>query len=119
MKEGSSHLLRINDGWAFDSEISLQPQQHDRYIFSLSRIIPCRLFPPQHGCVRQALSIIDGVADHHKIRSEQGIVIRRRGVVKFETIRAIVHADVEDEGLVNVAKEGEVGVFCTGGVEAM
>lgn len=62
---------------------------------------------------------MDIVAEDHEVGVQEGVVLGGSGVGEFEAVRTVVHADVVDEGLVEVAEEGQIGGFDAGGVAAM
>lgn len=59
--------------------------------------------------VLQTRAVVDVVAQHDDVRLQQRVVLRRGGVVELEAVPAVVHADVVDEGLVDVVQRFDVG----------
>lgn len=49
----------------------------------------------------------------------EGVGFGGRGIVEFEAVGAIVHAYVPDEGLIEVAEEGEGGGLLAHGMGAV
>lgn len=87
----------------FLPEISLQPNNDYGQALAcikmpIHSILPIRLQRVETLAVRHI------VAKNEHVWSEEGIVLRAGGIVEFEAVRAVVHADVEDEGLVAVAE---------------
>lgn len=59
--------------------------------------------------VRKTGGIGDAVAEDDDGGAEEGIVCWAGGVGEFEAVGTVVHADIEGEGLVEVAEDGESG----------
>ena len=57
--------------------------------------------------IRQCPPIADVIAHQYQIRREEGVVLGGRGVVELEAVGPVIHAYVEDEGLVEIAEFGE------------
>ena len=59
----------------------------------------------------------DAVAEEDDGGAEEGVGCGAGGVGEFEAVGPVVHADVEGEGLVEVAEDGESGVVGGGVAE--
>lgn len=106
-------LLRIYRPLPLHPQIPLQPQQHNRnilrspmhklpphYPFPPQIILPYSFLSPRILRVDQAPPVADVVAYDDGVGGEEGVVFWGCGVIEFETVGAVVHADVVDEGLV-------------------
>lgn len=72
------------------------------------------LLPPVVLRILQTYAVVDVVAEDDEVWLQEGVVLGGGGVIEFEAVGAVVHADVVDEGLVDVAEwldrcEGGVG----------
>ena len=62
-------------------------------------------FAPHLRSVLQAAVVGDVIAEDGEVGGMQGPVLGAGGVGEFETVATVVEADVEGEGLVEVAEE--------------
>jgi hypothetical protein len=112
-REGDTYLQRIHHTLRLHSpQIPLQPQQHDRD-FVLSSVVHVHLLPPVVLRILQTYAVVDVVAEDDEVWLQEGVVLGGGGVIEFEAVGAVVHADVVDEGLVDVAEGLDL---CEGGV---
>lgn len=114
-----THLLRIDNSLSLNSQIPLEPQQHDRDFLILVREMPRRCLPPDLLRVDQAQSIADVITDDDKIGVSEGVVVWRGGVGEFEAIGTVIQADIVDKGLVEISEEAEVGRMDALGIAAL
>ena len=63
-------------------------------------VMPDNILPPHLLNVDQTPSVRDIEAQYDKVGPQERIMLRRRGIKEFESVGAIVHADVVDKGLV-------------------
>jgi hypothetical protein len=92
----------------FNPQITFEAQQHNRNPV-LTPIVQVHPLAPIRLRVLQTRSVIDIIAKDDKVWLEQCKVLGGSCVIEFESIGAIVHADIVHEGLVYVTEQLDLG----------
>jgi hypothetical protein len=97
------HTVRLPD-----PQIPLEAQQHDRNPV-LSPVVQVYSLAPIPLRILQTRPVVDIIAQDYKVWLKQCEVLRGGGVIEFEAIGAIVHADIVHKGLVYITQELDLG----------